>query len=135
MLGKRKREVAAPARCTARSHDAESATETACITDHDLFRRHFESVFESLPGSQTATPAPEEHEYQIDPADEDSAWEGISDSEQKQAWEAVVIEVVELRKEAEVVEDAESQRQRYKSFMVRGSNQWPSVRARVDPLR
>lgn len=122
MLGKRKREVVVATRETSqRSSDDERPTAIPSIDGRDVFRKYFESTFEPLPKSQTGTPSLLEDDA-ISPSlseDEESEWEGLSESGKEQQ---TAVEVVELpaATTTEEADDVELQRQQYKTFMVSG---------------
>jgi len=118
VLGKRKREVAVVTRQRERtSDDSEPAPAAASDVDQDIFRKYFESTFEPLPESHIATSSLSDEEEEddndeIESAQEESSWEGLSDVENTHA----SVEIVEHRT-LEEREDAESRRQQYKTFM------------------
>ncbi|OCT54668.1 hypothetical protein CLCR_03046 [Cladophialophora carrionii] len=120
MLGKRKRQTATAPRRIARLDDEKPDVEPASASDHEVFRRHFESVFEPIPEFQTATsPSPSlDHADDVgEPSDEDSEWEGLSESESGLEPDNATIQIVEHRAEISAAEDFGLQRQQYKAFM------------------
>lgn len=118
VLGKRKREVAVVTRHRERTSDDKPTPAAAPDVDRDVFRKYFESTFEPLSESHTATPSLSDEEDDeddgIESAQEESSWEGLSDVENRDA----NVEIVEHRALLEEREDAEFQRQQYKTFMV-----------------
>ncbi|ETI22979.1 hypothetical protein G647_04775 [Cladophialophora carrionii CBS 160.54] len=120
MLGKRKRQTAIASRRIARIDDEKPDMEPASASDHDVFRRHFESVFEPIPEFQTATsPSPSlaDADEVGEPPDEDSEWGGLSESEPGLEPDNAMIQIVEHRADIGAAEDSELQRQQYKAFM------------------
>ncbi|KIW20166.1 hypothetical protein PV08_00741 [Exophiala spinifera] len=130
MLGKRKREIAVAPRRRPRisTGDEDSNPTTSADASHDVFRKYFESAFEPLPDSKTAaslhsegddgsgsegagaSPAGDEDNNSMS---EESAWEGLSDTDQQD--EEVV--VVEHNSIAQDLQDLESHKEQYKTFM------------------
>jgi len=131
MLGKRKREIAVAPRRRPRisTGDEDSNPTTSADASHDVFRKYFESAFEPLPDSKTAaslhsegddgsgsegagaSPAGDEDNNSMS---EESAWEGLSDTDQQDA-EVVVVEHNSI---AQDLQDLESHKEQYKTFMV-----------------
>jgi len=118
MLGKRKREITVAPRQIART-EKQTAAKDELVVDQSIFRRHFESLFEPLHESRTVTTSLDEDEKENEPSDEESEWGGFSEADLGPEEENATVEVVEHRTDTEVAEDAESQRLRYKTFMVR----------------
>jgi hypothetical protein len=121
MLGKRKRQTATASRRILRIDNGTPAVETASASDHDVFRRHFESIFEPLPESQNATspsPSLDDADEVDEPLDEDSEWEGLSESEPGLEQENATIQIVEHRPEIETAEESELRRKQHRAFMV-----------------
>ena len=120
VLGKRKREVAVVTRHRERTSDDKPTPADASDVNRDIFRKYFESTFEPLSESHIATPSlsdeevEEDEDDEIESAQEESSWEGLSDVENRDA----NVEIVEHRALLEEREDAEFQRQQYKTFMV-----------------
>ncbi|EXJ63156.1 hypothetical protein A1O7_03601 [Cladophialophora yegresii CBS 114405] len=120
MLGKRKRQTAIAPRRMARIDDEKLAVEPLSASDHEIFRRHFESIFEPLPESQTATsPSLSLDDVDVvgEPSDEESEWGGLSESEPGLEPDNATIEIVEHRAKIDAAADPELQRQQYKAFM------------------
>ena len=122
MLGKRKREAIVARRQIPHEEQLEEqlAVEDESIADRELFRKHFESMFGPLAEFQAATPSlvqAEAESYEASEEDE-SEWEGLSESESCLEQEDVIVEVIEHRTDTQSADDIESQRQHYKTFMV-----------------
>lgn len=122
MLGKRKREVAVATRQSQRTHEEESPP-APDDGERDVFRKYFESTFEPLPESQTAVPSFREDEAEEDVvgAEEESEWEGLSDTDAESAQPSATVEVVvhQTSLAGREEDEDELQRARYKTFMVR----------------
>ena len=131
MLGKRKREVTVARRQSTQNEEVAegSVAATTPADEQAVFRRHFESLFEPLPESQTARPSSgEDDEVRQTPdetSDEGSDWEGLSETDFELDAPDDAVEVVEHRSDTAVAEDIESQRQQYKTFMVRSLSNSP----------
>ena len=127
MLGKRKREVAVVARPRYGDLENEPPSSSPIDVGADIFRKYFESNFEPLPEQEkTATPsllededeeADEDEDDDLDMLEEDLPWEGLSDAGEDTA----PVEVIEHRVVADIAEDIDISRPRYKTFMVRKS--------------
>jgi hypothetical protein len=129
MLGKRKREVEVVRRIKTADEERTTADQGQG-SDPDVFRKHFEAMFEPLPQSLTMTALLVEDEYEkhdesapqvdsVDVASDVSAWDGFSEADDEADAEAV--EIVEHRSQADATETAELERLNYKKFMVRES--------------
>ena len=125
MLGKRKREVAVARRQSTDNEEEAERVKTANspADDQAVFRRHFESLFEPLPKSRAATLSSGEDEEASEISDElsdqESEWEGLSEAGFASEAPNDTVEVVEHRSDTVMAEDIDSQRQQYKTFMVR----------------
>jgi hypothetical protein len=124
MLGKRKRENLVQVRqsSSTKDGDQQQAGTTVASNDREIFRKHFEAMFEPLPGSESATPTfgQEVDEEDSGPTSDESAWEGLSEPEPDSVpnEETSLVEVVDHRAEVRDTEAPELERQRYKTFMV-----------------
>jgi hypothetical protein len=120
MLGKRKRDLMVVPRRKAHNQQEKkrSTSENTASAATDIFRRHFETLFEPLPESQIASASPEDPEVQSDLSDEASEWDGLSDAGSVPEQEHSAVEVVEHGLDPGAAEDADLQRKQYKKFMV-----------------
>lgn len=119
MLGKRKREVAVAIAPMHGSQKDEQLSTAPSTTGRDIFRKYFEATFEPLPPSQPEAPSLLEDEEEAQLSEDESEWQGISDTEQEKA----TVEIIHHRAVEDAGEHTELQRQRYKSFMVSYHNQ------------
>ncbi|KAJ9612370.1 pre-rRNA processing and 40S ribosomal subunit assembly [Cladophialophora chaetospira] len=120
MLGKRKREAAVVPRQNVQSDEESLRVETASAADHDVFRKHFESMFDPLPESQRAALSSDEEDQNSQFSEGESDWEGLSESSSEPEFEQKnhAAEVIEHRAEIKESDDILLQRRQYKSFMT-----------------
>jgi hypothetical protein len=116
--------------CSPRQDEGEerTAVDSGQGSDPDVFRKHFEAIFEPLPQSLTTKPILGEHEdedgggrnSQIDSQNESSdfsAWDGFSEADGEEDLE--LVEVVDHRSQAVATEIVGIERLQYNNFMVR----------------
>lgn len=136
MLGKRKRDTAVARRQVASRRNENLPPETPSTDDIDVFRKHFEAMFEPLPESHNATPALDGDDEVTEASDQESEWEGLSaqGSEPELEDENLAIQIVEHTAEVDTSEEGGIQRQQYKKFMVSGGPSKFDGRVRVDSI-